>query len=66
MSKNSLSQHVRYLEYRYIYKPNGLLVVHESLLEFSLLLQDTSQVRMSRCKLWKYLTKNKGVCYRQQ
>lgn len=38
-----------------IYKPDGLFVVHEGLLEFALLLQDTGQVGMSRCKLWKHL-----------
>ncbi len=42
-----------------IYKPDGLFVVHESLLEFSLLLQDTGQVRVSCGKLWEHLMKNK-------
>ena len=32
--------------------PNGMLVVHECLLELALHLQDAGQVRVSRCKLW--------------
>lgn len=38
-----------------IYEPDGLFVVHEGLLEFALLLQDTGQVGMSCCKLWEHL-----------
>lgn len=37
------------------YKPDSFLVVHEGLLEFSLLLQNTGQVGVSRSKLWEHL-----------
>ena len=37
--------------------PDGLLVMHESFLQFSLELEDTSKVRMSSCKLWHDLQK---------
>lgn len=43
-----------------MYKPDGFLVVHEGLLEFALLLQDTGQVRVSCCKFWEHLMKNKS------
>lgn len=45
------------LSLAYIYKPDCLLVVHEGLLEFSLLLKDTRQVGVSCCKLWEDLIK---------
>lgn len=45
-------------------RPDGLLVVHESLLKFALLLQDTGKVRMSCCKLWEHLMEkqNHTIC----
>jgi len=45
----------------YRYRPDGLLVVHEGLLEFSLLLQDTGKVGVSCSKLWEHLLKTKRV-----
>lgn len=41
------------------YKPYSLLVMHEGLLEFALLLQDTGQVRVSCSKLWEHLNMEK-------
>lgn len=37
------------------HKPYSFLVMHEGLLEFALLLQDTGQIRVSCSKLWEYL-----------
>lgn len=34
--------------------PDGFLVVHQCLIEFSLLLQNGGQIGMSRCKLGKH------------
>lgn len=44
----------------YDYKPDGLLVMHQCLLEFSLLLQYTGQVRVSCCKLREHLIEKKS------
>lgn len=39
----------------FVNKPDCLLVMHEGLLQFSLLLQDTGQIRVGCCKFWENL-----------